>query len=53
VAGLSRVDFAGLTLEGLKTGEWRYLNKKEIESLRARIAGPTRRRAVVRTGIRT
>lgn len=37
VAGLVRVDFAGLTLEGLKPGEWRYLNKKEIERLRARV----------------
>lgn len=35
VTHLKRVDFAGLTLEGLKTGEWRYLNKKEIERLRA------------------
>ena len=35
VASLKRVDFAGLTLDGLKTGEWRYLNKKEIERLRA------------------
>lgn len=42
---LKRVDFAGLTLEGLKTGEWRYLNKKEIERLRARVAAPPRPRA--------
>lgn len=41
VAALARVDFAGLTLEGLKSGEWRYLNKKEVEGLRARVAqGP-------------
>ncbi len=38
VADLARVDFAGLTLEGLKTGEWRYLNKKEVDRLRARVA---------------
>jgi 23S rRNA pseudouridine2605 synthase len=40
VEHLKRVDFAGLTLEGLKTGEWRYLNKKEIERLRAISASP-------------
>ncbi|HSA97423.1 MAG TPA: pseudouridine synthase [Acidobacteriota bacterium] len=38
VAQLKRVDFAGLTLEGLKTGEWRYLNRKEIDGLRERVA---------------
>ncbi len=38
VAHLRRVKFAGLTLEGLKPGEWRYLNKKEIERLRALVA---------------
>jgi pseudouridine synthase len=42
VAGLVRIDFAGLTLEGLKPGEWRYLNKKEVERLRARVAAPPR-----------
>jgi 23S rRNA pseudouridine2605 synthase len=39
---LKRVDFAGLTLDGLKTGEWRYLNKREIDRLRARVSAPTR-----------
>ncbi len=39
---LKRVDFAGLTLEGLKTGEWRYLNKREIDRLRARSVAPKR-----------
>ncbi|MBN2265692.1 MAG: rRNA pseudouridine synthase [Candidatus Aminicenantes bacterium] len=39
---LKRVDFAGLTLEGLKAGEWRYLNKKEIARLRARASAPPR-----------
>jgi len=53
VVALVRVDFAGLTLEGLKTGEWRYLNKKEIERLRARVAAPTRPKAAVRKGTRT
>jgi len=52
VAAITRVDFAGLTLDGLKTGEWRYLNKKEIERLHERVAGRPRRQAVVRTGIR-
>ncbi len=53
VAGLVRVDFAGLTLDGLKPGEWRYLNKKEVDRLHTRIAGRPRRQAVVRTGTRT
>ena len=53
VVSLARVDFAGLTLEGLKTGEWRYLNKKEVDGLRARIAGRPRRQAVPKTGKRT
>jgi pseudouridine synthase len=35
VASLRRVDFAGLSLEGLKPGEWRYLSRKEIDRLRA------------------
>jgi 16S rRNA U516 pseudouridylate synthase RsuA-like enzyme len=45
VVSLMRVDFAGLTLEGLKPGEWRYLNKKEIERLRARVTAPPRSKA--------
>ena len=34
VMGLLRVQFAGLTLEGLKPGRWRYLKKAEVESLK-------------------
>jgi 23S rRNA pseudouridine2605 synthase len=34
VAGLVRVEFAGLTLEGLKTGQWRYLKTAEIMRLK-------------------
>jgi len=34
VAGLVRVEFAGLTLEGLKTGQWRFLKTAEIMRLR-------------------
>lgn len=34
VSGLLRVRFAGLTLEGLKPGEWRYLKRQEIERLK-------------------
>ena len=34
VAGLVRVDFAGLTVEGLKPGEWRYLGRAEIQRLK-------------------
>jgi pseudouridine synthase len=33
VAGLVRVEFAGLTLEGLKTGQWRYLKSAEVRRL--------------------
>ncbi len=47
---LKRVDFAGLTLEGLKTGEWRYLQKKEIERLRAIASGPGKRTSGTGTG---
>jgi len=42
VTQLKRVDFAGLTLEGLRTGEWRYLNKKEVEQLRKLAAKSSR-----------
>jgi pseudouridine synthase len=34
VAGLLRVRFDGLTLDGLKPGQWRYLKKEEIEGLK-------------------
>jgi pseudouridine synthase len=34
ITGLLRVQFAGLTLEGLKPGQWRYLKKGEVESLK-------------------
>ncbi len=34
VAGLVRVRFDGLTLEGLKPGQWRYLKRAEIEALK-------------------
>jgi pseudouridine synthase len=39
VAGLLRVQFAGLTLEGLRPGQWRYLKSREVENLR-KVAGP-------------
>ncbi|MGZ4887169.1 MAG: pseudouridine synthase [Candidatus Aminicenantales bacterium] len=39
VSGLLRVEFAGLTLEGLKPGQWRYLKARDITNLR-RLAGP-------------
>lgn len=39
VAGLVRVDFAGLTLEGLKTGQWRYLKTAEVQRLK-KLVGP-------------
>jgi len=34
VAGLVRVDFAGLTLEGLKPGGWRHLHAAEVRRLK-------------------
>jgi len=34
VKKLTRVEFAGLTTEGLKTGRWRYLNHTEIRQLK-------------------
>jgi pseudouridine synthase len=34
VSRLVRVSFAGLTLAGLRPGQWRFLNKREIEGLR-------------------
>lgn len=34
VKGLLRVQFAGLTLDGLRPGHWRYLKTKEIENLK-------------------
>jgi pseudouridine synthase len=35
VEALTRVDFAGLTLEGLKPGEWRYLGGAEVRRLKS------------------
>jgi len=34
VAGLVRIDFAGLTLEGLKPGQWRHLRTAEVRRLK-------------------
>lgn len=53
VSGLVRVEFAGLTLEGLKPGHWRFLKAREIDSLR-KLAGlggtaaPQRRESAAR-----
>ncbi|HYA48824.1 MAG TPA: pseudouridine synthase [Burkholderiales bacterium] len=33
VTALLRVEFAGLTLAGLRPGQWRYLKKAEVENL--------------------
>jgi pseudouridine synthase len=38
VTKLRRVDFAGLTLDGLKPGQWRFLKKTEIDRLRKLVA---------------
>jgi pseudouridine synthase len=43
VARLLRVRFAGLTLEGLRPGQWRYLKAREIENLK-KLTGPARGR---------
>lgn len=34
VEDLDRIEFAGITYKGLKQGQWRYLTKDEIDSLR-------------------
>ncbi len=34
VTALVRTEFAGLTLEGLRSGQWRYLKKAEVERLK-------------------
>ena len=34
VSSLLRTDFAGLTLEGLRPGQWRYLKKAEVDQLK-------------------
>jgi 23S rRNA pseudouridine2605 synthase len=34
VQELDRIEFAGITYKGLKQGQWRYLSKEEIESLK-------------------
>ena len=39
VTSLLRVDFAGLTLAGLRPGQWRYLKKAEVERLKRAPAG--------------
>jgi pseudouridine synthase len=39
VSGLVRVEFAGLTLEGLKPGHWRYLKATEISRLKKLVEG--------------
>jgi pseudouridine synthase len=53
VSGLVRVEFAGLTLEGLKPGHWRYLKTAEISRLRKLVEGsgataPPRREGAAR-----
>ncbi len=43
VDALRRVDFAGLTLEGLKPGQWRYLKTAEIQRLKKLVGSGTSR----------
>jgi pseudouridine synthase len=43
VAGLVRIDFAGLTLEGLKPGQWRYLKTAEVLRLKKLAGFPSAR----------
>jgi pseudouridine synthase len=45
VKKLRRVAFAGLTLEGLKPGQWRFLKNAEIERLRKMVAKRPRPKA--------
>lgn len=40
VETLTRVDFAGLTLDGLRTGQWRYLRTAEVRRLKRLVGGP-------------
>lgn len=35
VEKLDRIGYAGISYEGLKRGEWRYLTRKEVQQLRA------------------
>ena len=35
VAQLTRVEFAGITLRGLRPGQWRYLSEREVDRLRS------------------
>jgi len=42
VTALVRTEFAGLTLEGLRPGQWRYLKKAEVAALKRRAAAPAR-----------
>ncbi|MFQ6084186.1 MAG: pseudouridine synthase [Candidatus Aminicenantia bacterium] len=37
VIELKRVELGGIRLKGLKSGEWRYLKKSEIESLKRKV----------------
>jgi pseudouridine synthase len=58
VSLLVRVEFAGLTLEGLKPGQWRYLKAAEILRLRRLVAldtpaAPTRHKRVPRPGAKS
>ncbi|MDH7516269.1 MAG: pseudouridine synthase [Bacteroidota bacterium] len=43
VKSLERVAFAGLTVQGLKRGAWRYLEEREIDRLRRITDSPTLR----------
>jgi 23S rRNA pseudouridine2605 synthase len=40
VLRLIRVEYAGLTVDGLRTGQWRYLSKDELLELRHRFGVP-------------
>jgi pseudouridine synthase len=58
VSLLVRVEFAGLTLEGLKSGQWRYLRAAEIVRLRKLVApdmpaAPAGRKRTPRPGARS
>ncbi|MCP2518853.1 rRNA pseudouridine synthase [Candidatus Aminicenantes bacterium AC-335-B20] len=38
VLSLKRISFGGITIKGLKPGEWRHLNKKEIKVLKKNVS---------------
>lgn len=49
VMRLARISFAGITTEGLRPGEWRYLTDKEVTALRVQYLRPLETGAIPST----